>query len=149
MNDLKWRCLSFDALSIYDLYSILQLRQKIFIVEQDCPYLDADGEDHKAIHVLGCHTNTLCCYVRIFPPIEGQGAIIGRVMVHKDFRGKGMGYILMKHAHRYITQHFPDNPYIKLGAQAHLENFYGALGYKLSGNGYLEDGIPHIPMIKY
>ena len=148
MIALQWKSLPFHKLSVHELYSLLQLRQEVFIVEQNCPYLDADGADTKAIHLLGIQDNTLCCYARIFLSQEGGGSIIGRVIVHERFRGKGLGYTLMKQAHSYIANESPKNTYIKLGAQAHLRDFYGALGYKQNGEDYLEDGIPHIPMIK-
>ena len=145
---IQWTCTRFEDLSVFTLYEILKLRQEIFIVEQECAYLDADGNDEAALHLLGTTDNQLCAYVRIFPPTEHKGAIIGRVIVHSSFRGKKLGYDLMKQAHRFIKETYPQNPYITLGAQSHLRHFYGNLGYVQSGPEYLEDNIPHIPMIR-
>ena len=143
-----WTCSRFEELSVFELYEILKVRQEVFVVEQECAYLDADGNDNTALHLVGKINNHICAYARIFPPTHVHGAIIGRVIVHPSHRGKGMGYMLMEQAHSYIEITFPQTPYITLGAQSHLRHFYGTLGYIQSGPEYLEDDIPHIPMIR-
>lgn len=145
---IQWTCSRFEDLSALLLYRILQIRQEIFVVEQNCAYLDADGQDGIALHLVGKMNDKICAYARIFPPNNNAGAIIGRVVVHSSARGKGLGYTLMKQAHQYIEREFPDNPCITLGAQSHLRHFYGNLGYVQNGPEYLEDDIPHIPMIR-
>jgi len=147
-SPIQWTCSHFESLSVFTLYDILKLRQEIFVVEQECAYLDADGNDEVALHLFGKTHDELCAYARIFPPTEKKGAIIGRVIVHSSYRGKGLGYTLMKQAHSFIKSTFPQNPHITLGAQSHLRHFYGSLGYVQSGPEYLEDDIPHIPMIR-
>ena len=145
---IQWTFINFEDLSVSLLYNILKLRQEIFVVEQDCAYLDADGHDEAAIHLIGTSNHHICAYARIFPPIKNKGAIIGRVIVRSSYRGSGVGYQLMKQAHSFIQETFPQNPYTKLGAQAHLRHFYENLGYVQSGPEYLEDDIPHIPMTR-
>ena len=147
-STIQWTCSRFEELSVFELYSIIKIRQEIFVVEQECAYLDADGNDQKTLHLVGKIEDQICAYARIFPPTEKNGAIIGRVIVHTSHRGKGMGRTLMQQAHSYIKAAFPQNPYITLGAQSHLRSFYGSLGYIQSGPEYLEDDIPHIPMIR-
>lgn len=147
-STIQWTCSRFEDLSVFELYSIIKLRQEVFVVEQDCAYLDADGNDQTALHLIGTTNKHICAYARIFPPTETKGSIVGRVIVHPSHRGMGMGHTLMKRSHSYIQENFPQNPYITLGAQSHLRHFYGSLGYVQSGPEYLEDNIPHIPMIR-
>ena len=144
---LSWSVKPFSELSNLEVYKILQLRQAIFIVEQDCPYLDADNTDAEAYHVMGVHDGQLVAYSRFFKAKDGQ-ASIGRVVVSADFRGLGLGYHLMNHAEQFLLSiDTPDR--IHLSAQEYLRNFYETLGYEQNGEGYLEDNIPHIPMDKF
>jgi len=145
----RWSLSSWDTLSRDELYTILQLRQQIFVVEQNCPYLDADGTDHKALHLQGYAQQELCAYARIFPPKEKNNTVvIGRVIVAQHFRGRGLGKILMQKSHELSYEQFPQCRFF-LSAQSHLSSFYGDLGYQQCGEGYLEDDIPHIPMMKH
>ena len=139
----------FGALSNHELYGILQLRQEIFIVEQDCPYLDADSKDLQAIHILGHDQDqVLVTYARILPPgISYAGfSSIGRVVCRRDYRKYGHGVSLMQTALTHTKHVYPDYP-VKIGAQAYLKRFYESLGFVDVGEPYLEDGIPHIIMI--
>ncbi len=139
---------SFNELSIAELYSILQLRAMVFVVEQNCPYLDPDGNDQHAEHLMVTKGNDLVAYSRIFHPgVLKPAAVIGRVITHPGERGKGTGKLLMQESVRYILEKYPQAE-IYLGAQEYLRNFYGGFGFEQCGEGYLEDGIPHIPMIR-
>ena len=147
----RWDWKNWTDISRDELYEILQLRQAVFVVEQDCPYLDADGQDQHAAHVLGWSTdNVLIAYSRVFlPQPSSHTAIIGRVIIHPNHRGLRLGYDLMRQSEA-LARH---NSRIQiasftLSAQAHLRDFYGHLGYTVSGPGYDEDGIPHLPMQK-
>ena len=144
---MRWQWSPFDALTTTELYAALRLRQAVFVVEQDCPYLDADGQDPAAMHLLGWDGEALVAYVRAFPPgaTAHPEAVIGRVVVHGGRRGEGLGRAVMLEAHRRAGVAWPGRP-IWLSAQAHLARWYGSLGYAVCGEGYDEDGIPHLPM---
>ena len=145
---IEWRCHPFTDLSVTDLYAILQLRQEVFVVEQECPYLDADGQDADAHHLMGFINNHLALYTRLFYLSDKREGIIGRVIVKEAYRGLGLGYELMEESERWCLQmHSPTK--ITLGAQAHLQSFYNRLGYLVYGDEYDEDGIPHLPMRKF
>ena len=138
----------FSELSLEELYDILALRQDIFVVEQDCPYLDADGKDQKSLHVFGTDKAKLISYTRIVPKGISYDAYIsiGRVVVHKDSRGTGEGKRIMQKSIDACKQLYPAEK-IKISAQSHLNKFYGELGFHPTGEEYLEDGIPHIGMV--
>jgi ElaA protein len=146
---LNFSFLPFDRLSLTQLYDIIKLRQEIFVVEQICPYLDADGKDLESIHVIGEHRdNILVCYARILPPglSYPEYASIGRVICHQDFRKMGYGMSLMKSAIAKTKELYPDSS-IKIGAQTYLKAFYESLGFTDIGEPYIEDGIPHMIMV--
>ncbi len=147
---LTFKTTDFHDLSRLELYAIMVLRQAVFVVEQNCPYLDADGKDAEALH-LGVYDEAgeLLAYARIFKQgiAYADYASIGRVIVAPKARGTGLGYQLMEEAAKQLYQHYGHQP-IKISAQAHLQTFYGRLGYRGVGEGYLEDNIPHRAMIK-
>ena len=139
---------SFEALTIQELYQVLQLRSEVFVVEQDCVYQDLDGKDDKALHVLGFKNEKVVAYTRIFKPGDYfELASIGRVVVAKNERLHKYGFDIMRASAEAIKQHFNEMN-IKISAQVYLKKFYNTLGYKEVGEGYLEDNIPHIAMIK-
>ena len=139
---------SFSELTTNELYSILQLRSEVFVVEQDCVYQDVDDKDQKALHVIGFKNNILVAYTRIFKPGDYfKNASIGRVVVAKNERKYGYGHAIMKHAIEAIKNHFNEIA-IKISAQTYLKKFYESHGFQQVGEEYLEDGIPHIGMIK-
>ncbi len=143
----QWQTLTFGALSLNTLYTLLRLRQEVFVVEQNCPYLDLDGLDQSATHVLGWQGDVLAAVARCLPPnlaYPGDSSI-GRVIVAPAGRGKDLGSELMRRAITYNLQHWPEAD-IKIGAQAHLQGFYGNLGFVSEGDEYMEDGIAHIHM---
>lgn len=147
---LKYATKTFEALTRIELYRLLQLRQEVFIVEQDCPYLDADGMDDKCLHVLGfTDSETMEAYCRICPVGKSYKdyVSIGRVVTSMKIRKAGEGRRLMHYALEQANELFPNVP-VKISAQTYLINFYNSLGFKEVGKAYLEDGIPHIAMIK-
>jgi ElaA protein len=143
---VRWQWVPFSSLSLMELYRILALRQEVFIVEQDCPYRDADGLDARAHHLLGWLDGALAAYLRAFPPgVVHPEACIGRVITAPAARGRGWGRPLMEEGHRRVAATWGEGP-IKIGAQAHLRAYYESVGYAVVGPGYDEDGIPHLPM---
>ena len=139
---------TYNQLSLDDLYYILQLRSEVFVVEQDCVYQDVDGKDQKALHVIGKKDNTIIAYTRIFKAGDYfKEASIGRVVVSKKERHQQYGELLMKASIQATEDNFGTIE-IKLSAQKYLENFYNNLGFTTIGEPYLEDGIPHIAMVK-
>lgn len=139
---------TFTKLTTQELYDILQLRSEVFVVEQDCVYQDIDGKDEKALHLFAYENNELVAYARLFAPGDYfEDASIGRVVVKNSVRKFGYGHQLMKVANKAVEDHFNTSK-IHLSAQEYLEKFYNAHGYFRVGEGYLEDGIPHIGMEK-
>lgn len=138
----------FNELTITALYEILQLRSEIFVVEQDCVYQDLDGKDQKALHVIGKKNDKVIAYTRVF----GAGDYfdfpsIGRVVVAKEERQFGYGKVIMDASIKAVKEHLEEST-IKISAQTYLKKFYNDLGFKEYGETYLEDGIPHIAMLR-
>ena len=143
-----WKIRRFQALSVEELYQILKLRSEVFIVEQNCVYLDIDDKDQKALHLFREIDGQLIAYARLFNANDYfENASIGRVVTHGDFRGKKYGHALMKQAIQAIENHFGESK-ITISAQLYLKKFYESHGFIQSGEMYLEDGIPHIEMKK-
>ncbi|HEX7998570.1 MAG TPA: GNAT family N-acetyltransferase [Pyrinomonadaceae bacterium] len=150
---ILWQWCAFDELSLSDLYEVLQVRQMVFVVEQACPYLDADGYDERAWHLLGwgeteANGKMLCAYARVFAPgIKYEEASIGRVVTHPFVRRKGMGEALMTEALRRVEMLWP-GARVRIGAQMYLEKFYEKSGFRRVSEPYDEDGIIHIEMLR-
>ncbi|MGA0231647.1 MAG: GNAT family N-acetyltransferase [Saprospiraceae bacterium] len=144
----QFECKDFNALSIKELYHILQLRQDIFVVEQNCPYLDCDGKDLDSLHLCYYDKGELLAYARLIP--EGISytsySSIGRVVCVKALRGTGLAKALMRTALDIMLNRFGAIP-IKISAQLYIKKFYQDLGFKAVGEEYLEDDIPHQAMI--
>ncbi|GGZ60012.1 MULTISPECIES: GNAT family N-acetyltransferase [Mesonia] len=139
---------TFQELTISELYQILQLRSEVFVVEQDCVYQDIDGKDEKALHILGKKEGKIVAYTRCFAPnIYFEEAAIGRVVVKETERKFGYGHQILKASVEEIQQRYQTTT-IKLSAQQYLTHFYETHNFKQIGEGYLEDGIPHIAMLK-
>jgi len=138
----------YQDLEIDELYAIMALRAAVFVVEQNCVYQDLDYKDQKALHVMGWINGKLVAYTRLFGPGDYfDQASIGRVIVSMDQRGHNYGHQIMSASINAITQHYKTDR-IDISAQTYLEQFYTAHGFLPSGEEYLEDGIPHIKMIK-
>ena len=140
----------YKDLTIDELYDIMVLRQEVFVVEQDCPYLDADGKDKIGWHVmLNNDEGQLMAYTRLLAPgvSYDKYSSIGRVVSSGKGRGKGYGKSVMDASIDAIIDLFPNHA-IKISAQCYLLKFYNDLGFKEVGEEYLEDGIPHVGMIR-
>lgn len=145
---LEWRIKSFESLTVNELYDILKLRSTIFVVEQNCVYLDMDGKDKLALHLLGSYNGKIVAYSRLFKAgISFQNASIGRVVVDANYRDKKWGQELMRESIDGIALHFGENK-ITIGAQLYLKKFYENQGFIQTSEMYLEDDIPHIEMQK-
>lgn len=139
---------SFEALNTIELYDILQLRSEVFVVEQDCVYQDIDGKDQKALHILGYKDENLVAYTRLFKPGDYfEEASIGRVVVKANARQHKYGYDIMNASIKAVEDYFNQTT-IRISAQTYLKQFYNNLEFKELGEEYLEDGIPHINMIR-
>ena len=137
---------NFDSISKEELYDVLSLRQKVFIIEQDCFYEDLDYSDQEANHLLLYKDNKLIGYSRVFPPgIKYDAASIGRIVTDLGFRGKGYGKDITQESIQFIKNNFPGSN-ISISAQYRLVNFYEDFGFKKEGSVYLEDDIDHIKM---
>jgi len=138
----------FSELTTSELYEILQLRSEVFVVEQDCVYQDIDYKDQKALHVIGVKNNKIIAYTRVFKPNDYfKKASIGRVVVAEKERINKYGYLIMKASIKAIDTFFNEKE-IKISAQKYLKKFYESLDFEMIGEEYLEDGIPHIGMLK-
>lgn len=139
---------SFSDLTKEELYNILSLRSEVFIVEQNCAYQDIDQKDQFALHVFIKKNNQIIAYTRIFKPNDYfKYSSIGRVVVLKKERASKIGSQIMSFSIKKIEEIFNEKK-IKISAQKYLINFYKKLGFITIGEEYLEDGIPHIAMIK-
>ncbi|MBK8353420.1 MAG: GNAT family N-acetyltransferase [Saprospirales bacterium] len=138
----------FDDLTIPELYDILQLREEVFQIEQNCIYKDIDDKDKKCFHLMLYKEQELVAYCRLVPAgISYDGyASIGRVVSKPIYRKDGFGKQLMEQAMQKMTQIFSHLP-IKISAQAYLQKFYESFGFVRVSDEYMEDDIPHIAMV--
>jgi ElaA protein len=144
---VSWICKRFDDLSLHELYAILQLRNAVFVVEQNCPYNDCDYKDLQAWHLMGMENETLLAYARLIPAgISYSECSIGRVVTSPVARGKGLGKELMRGSIQRIREIFHTGS-IRIGAQLYLQHFYSNFGFIRDSDVYLEDNIPHIEML--
>lgn len=146
---MDWIKKEFKALQPDELYAIMQLRAKVFVLEQQCFYQDLDDKDQASIHLMGFvrPSGDLAAYSRIVPPgISFAEPSIGRVITAPEYRGKQLGLELMERSIELTRATYPNQP-IRIGAQAHLQHFYGLLGFEAEGEIYDEDGIPHVEMV--
>ncbi|TGE27932.1 GNAT family N-acetyltransferase [Hymenobacter metallicola] len=146
---LTWISKPFTDLTLRELHDALQLRAEVFIVEQNCAFQDIDGQDAAAHHLLGITPEgQLAAYARLFAAGQCYEQVsIGRVVVSPAFRRYGLGKELMRTAIAHCEQLFGAQP-IKIGAQQYLTKFYQGFGFEQQGEMYLEDGIPHIYMLR-
>ncbi len=139
---------AFTELNPFELYAYLQLRSEVFVVEQNCVYQDLDDKDQQSLHVFVHHHDKLVACARIVPAALAYPEIsIGRVIVAEPYRKLQLGHELMRFCVAQIHSHFGEQK-IVLSAQAHLQDFYKKHNFVPEGATYLEDGIPHIHMIK-
>jgi len=148
MEEISWNNKPWKKLTNNEIEEIFILRGRVFVVEQNCAYQDADGYDQKAIHVLGRKKNKVIAYCRVFNEGDFYKEVsFGRALVEKKNRGKGHGHQLIKETLKVIQEKWKEKK-IKISAQAHLSSFYQKHGFKTKGEEYLEDGIPHVAMYK-
>lgn len=147
MNGMVWHCKHFNDLSIEELYRIFHLRLSVFVVEQNCPYQDADGKDTIAFHLWGEQNGKIVAYARILPAnVSYKEVSIGRVVTSKETRRTGAGKAVMEKAMGFVQKEFGKVP-VRIGAQAYLQKFYEGFGFIRQGDEYDEDGIPHVIML--
>ncbi len=143
---IQFKIKRFNEFSLQELYSVLQLRSEVFVVEQNCVYQDIDGKDEKALHLLGIYDDKIVAYARLFEPgYYFEEAAIGRVVISAEYRDRKWGHNLMEAAIDGIKEHYNTNA-ITISAQLYLKKFYESHGFVQVGEGYLEDDIPHIRM---
>jgi ElaA protein len=147
MPDWVWR--SFPELTADELYDIFVLRQTVFVVEQNCAYLDADGWDRRARHLYARDAaGLMIAYLRLVEPgVKYAEPSIGRVITHPSVRRTGLGRELMAEGLRGAERHYPGAG-VRIGAQSWAESFYRSLGFESTGHEYIEDDIPHVEMIR-
>ena len=145
--NIEWRCKTFNDLSPIEMYKILQLRSEVFVVEQNCVFLDMDNKDDGSLHFAGYVNNDIAAYTRLVPPgYIYEEMSIGRVVTSPKHRSKGLGKELMQRSIELCKHYFGDGN-IKIGAQCYLLKFYESLGFKIIGERYDEDGIEHVHMM--
>ena len=144
---IDWQIKHYGDLSLNEFHDIIALRMKVFVVEQNCPYLDLDGKDKKSYHLIARNgMGDVIATARILPPgLSYDECSIGRVVIDEEVRGQGNGHQLMDECMKYALLEFGNTP-IVISAQKHLENYYGTHQFKSTGKEYLEDGIPHVQM---
>ncbi len=149
---VSWQWSRFEDLKPEHLYEVVRLREGVFIVEQKCAYLDADGRDQAAWHLLGWleekGERRLVAYARVFAPgIRYPEGSVGRVVTAPEVRRSGFGRVLMAEALRRLESLAPGQP-VRIAAQRYLENFYSSFGFRPASAPYEEDGIIHVDMLR-
>ena len=146
---VQWRCLPFEGLSLAELYAVLQLRSAVFVVEQSCVFQDMDGFDPACHHLMGHDASgQLLAYARLVPAgVAFAQASVGRVVTAPAGRGRALGHALMAKACTALNNLWGAQP-IRIGAQAHLQGFYGRHGFVIDSAEYIEDGISHVEMLR-
>lgn len=145
---LSWHTKHHRELDTHELYALLELRTRVFVVEQNCPYQEVDGQDlvGDTCHLLAWRDGQLLAYLRLLDPARHDGqVVIGRVVIAPEARGSGLGHTLMEHALQACAARWPGVP-VYLSAQAHLQRYYSRYGFVAVTEEYLEDDIPHIGM---
>ena len=144
---IQWQDLHHSELTVASLYALLKLRCEVFVVEQNCVFLDMDNKDQQSWHICGWSKEELVAYTRLVPPnVAYKQPSIGRVVTSPTVRNSGIGRKLMEFSIEKLFSLFGKTD-IKIGAQLYLKKFYESLGFKQEGDMYLEDGIEHIEMI--
>ncbi len=148
MTSTHWLHKEFEELSTIELYDIMNLRQTVFVVEQNAAYLDADGKDFNAIHVFTYIKNSLASYARVLPPgVSYREASIGRVVTLPKYRKKGLAKKLMEQCLGVLNNTFKTDS-CRISAQTYLVPFYSSFGFEVCSKEYLEDGLPHFEMLR-
>lgn len=151
MPRVDWQWKRFAELAPAELYSLLAARAAVFVVEQACAFLDFDGLDACAWHLLGWAAQgeapTLAAYLRLIEPgRKYPEPSIGRVLTTAAFRGTGLGRAAMREGVARAALLYPGRA-IRIAAQQRLERFYQELGFRSVSAPYVEDGIAHVEML--
>ena len=145
---MNWQWRAFSELSTDDLYELIKFREEVFVVEQKCIYLECDGWDRKAMHLLGYEDGKLTAYLRAFPAgMRYREMCLGRVAVKNAARGQGAGRNLVAEGLAQMRKAWGEGP-IRISAQTYLLRFYRDFGFVPEGEEYLDDGIPHRYMVR-
>ncbi|OUJ70018.1 GNAT family N-acetyltransferase [Hymenobacter crusticola] len=146
---LQWTTKLFSDLTLLELYALLQLRNEVFVAEQACPYQDIDGCDQQSLHLLGqTEAGELAAYARLLPAgVSYPQVSLGRVVTSPRYRAHKLGRPLLTEAIRQCEAQLGAGP-IQIGAQQYLRGFYERFGFVAEGENYLEDGIPHVHMMR-
>jgi len=146
-TNITFACKKFEELTPVELYAALRLRSEVFVVEQNCVFLDMDNKDQQSLHLLGWQDDLLAAYTRLLPAgVSFREISIGRVVTSPKMRKTGAGKILMQKSIETAYHFFGKNP-IRIGAQLYLKQFYESFGFQQSSEIYLEDDIEHIEML--
>lgn len=148
-TDVRWRWCRFDELSVHELQNIYTARQLVFVLEQECPYLDADGVDEQSHHLAAwsARQREPLAYARVVAPgVKYAEPSIGRVITTSAARGTGLGRELVRRAVELALATYSGQG-IRISAQSRLERFYAGFGFQRIGEDYLEDNIPHTEML--
>jgi ElaA protein len=144
---MSWNLKKFDELTNIELYKLLKERTLVFVVEQNCPYLEVDGKDPISYHLFKEDNGEIIAYLRIVPAgVAYQEISIGRVFVKKEYRGQGIAEELLKKGLDFIQNELKEKT-VKIQAQDYLRKFYSSFGFQAISETYLEDNIPHIDML--
>ena len=150
MKNLRWKCKRFQQLDNHQLYELIKLRVNIFVVEQKCSYPELDDKDRHidTHHLTAYDASGLIAYARLLPPgLSYPDASVGRFAVEQSVRNQGVGKLLMEKSLEEIDKIWPGRA-IRISAQAHLRKFYEKFNFIRVSESYLEDGIPHIEMLR-
>ena len=144
---MSWNIKKFEELTNSELYNLLKERTMVFVVEQNCPYLEVDGKDPFSYHLFKEEEGEIVAYLRVVPAgVSYQEASIGRVFVKKEYRGQGIAGELLSRGLNYIQNELKETN-VKIQAQDYLRKFYSSFGFQAVSDTYLEDNIPHVDML--
>ena len=145
---ISWKFKPFNDLTAHELHDFLQIRQQVFIVEQNCPYSDIDKTDKLSFHLMALANQQTVGYARIIPPgVLYDEVSIGRIVTHQQLRRTGLGKLVVEKALDECRSLFPNSP-IKIMAQSYLCKFYESFGFTVISEEFMEDNIPHIYMFR-
>jgi ElaA protein len=144
---MSWNLKKFDELTNTELYNLLKERTLVFVVEQNCPYLEVDGKDPFSYHLFKEDNGEIIAYLRILPAgVSYQEVSIGRVFVKKEYRGQRLAEELLTKGLEFIQKELNETT-VKIQAQDYLRKFYSSFGFQAITETYLEDNIPHVDML--
>ncbi|MCX7627840.1 MAG: GNAT family N-acetyltransferase [Methylophilaceae bacterium] len=145
---IEWQWYRLDELHVTQLYAICAAREAVFVVEQGCAYQELDGLDEEAEHLVAWSQKEVAAYLRLLKPgVKFPELVLGRIMTAKPYRGRGLGRQLLERALTRASVFYPGRA-IRISAQSHLQDFYRKFGFETVSGSYLEDGIPHVTMLR-